>query len=1353
MKLLYSKLHPGGFHLLRVALAAMFCAASGLSADRLAVGNGHILVVGESGNLWTWGANASGQLGTGSTAASADPVRVGTSTQWTAVAAGGQHSLALRADGTLWAWGGNANGQLGINSTVASVNQPTRVGNQSNWVAIAARDNTSLALRADGSLWGWGANGSAQLGRLTSMLPQSSTPVRIGDGTFTAIALGQNHVLAIGTDGRLYGWGSNAVGQIGIVEAPGTLPLPNPLPRVVGSKTDWVSVAAGGLVSFAIDASGNLFSWGVGLNLGLGAGVSSASVPTRVTGSWSSVAAGDQHALALTQDGRLFGWGLNTRGQLGQMLTRPDGQPTFAVEFPLPVELTSGEFAAIAAGQAFSSLLTAGGTVYTAGSNENGLLGIGPTALTQRDSFQPSNFGIPNLALVGIEILTEAPALGQPLNVRLEIENRGSGRLAAGQAVPIAFALSSTGEPDEEAFVHTNISPAPVLNDVIGAGQTIQRTFSVVLRQDVPDGTYFLVVEVNPDGTLNEPTLGDNRLVSTDALVFMPDITGSIAFSSVVRNRGQSFNVEVTFRNEGNSVIPAGLEATIVAIDRDSARVSVAPVEIGRLALPSNLLPGAALGVTAQVVVPALLNPSIYNLGVVFDPEGTLEEPNVENNFRFNNVQTLSIPPVGNPTLLFALGATATGFTPAIDAQTLLTRFGGAGAWYAGGTVGSSDTLFAQAPVYIEDGEEAYFEIQVPGPFRIQFDWAIASEDDRIRFTVDGAPPQDDLSRPSISATQELVTYEAIISAGPAPRRLRWTYERGSGPPASVALINNLELVGVDTPDLVVTDLSYNSPGQEVFIPRRFNEYLDVVVTGINAGRPMPTSSNPASNLFEVEVRLTKDKVWGGPDDVVLGVLEEIENLDSGGRFLYGRLFDLDYCIPEGEYYLAVFVDSTQRYEEFNERNNIAFSENRDIIIEHRPQLEVRNLQYRAGIYYRRSEVPMTFDLHNSGCADLLPGEGGYVRIRLTAESQIRRFGQGSIRLDTTVLDGFSRELAEFFEFNGVLSDTSVPFKASLQIPWYNEPQVWRTWFASSTPTDNQLLPKFPGFGLSLPVADDELPGVGPYTGGVMGIARNSVVVGGSVAGGDFLFDFVELDPDDFLPSTNLNSSYLERMFTARHPIFFGFEFLFQSASDGVDFIYDTMVQQFSRNIFIAATPLQQRYEDWQFFWDLPIHRPFGSGSIGGPFENPDGDGYPNLIEWAFAQNPRVPDLEGKPTVGLIELNRPAGSPEPGDFFTQITFNALSDYSNRNLTYVVEAADDLAFTDPIILLIIEPGDDANFIRSNTIDHADEEGNPITSANVMAVMDHHYSYRVTVRDIVRVEANGQRFVRVTVINGE
>ena len=74
-----------------------------------------------------------------------------------------------------------------------SANQPC------NFVAIAAGLKHSLALKADGSMVGWGANWSGQA------IPRPGT-------NFVAIAAG-DHNLALKSDGSMIGWGANNYGQ------------------------------------------------------------------------------------------------------------------------------------------------------------------------------------------------------------------------------------------------------------------------------------------------------------------------------------------------------------------------------------------------------------------------------------------------------------------------------------------------------------------------------------------------------------------------------------------------------------------------------------------------------------------------------------------------------------------------------------------------------------------------------------------------------------------------------------------------------------------------------------------------------------------------------------------------------------------------------------------------------------------------------------------------------------------------------------------------------------------------------------------------------------------------------------
>ena len=138
---------------------------------------GRVVPGSGAGTVWSWGWNAMGQLGDGTTADRHAPVQVPDLAGVVAVSAGAYHTLALRRDGTVWAWGYNAVGQLGDGTTVDR-RRPVRVGNLTGVVAVAAGGLHSLALRGDGTVWAWGFNGFGQLGDRTTAT--RLTPVNVG---------------------------------------------------------------------------------------------------------------------------------------------------------------------------------------------------------------------------------------------------------------------------------------------------------------------------------------------------------------------------------------------------------------------------------------------------------------------------------------------------------------------------------------------------------------------------------------------------------------------------------------------------------------------------------------------------------------------------------------------------------------------------------------------------------------------------------------------------------------------------------------------------------------------------------------------------------------------------------------------------------------------------------------------------------------------------------------------------------------------------------------------------------------------------------------------------------------------
>jgi hypothetical protein len=180
----------------------------------LAGGERHSLALKDDGTVWAWGANYYGQLGDGTTTQRLTPVQVSGLSGVIAIAGGGSHSLALKGDGTAWAWGRNSEGQLGDGTTEVR-RTPVQVSGLSGVTAIAGGDFHSLAAKGDGTVWSWGHNDLGQLGDGTSGT-QRLTPVQVsGLSGVIAVAGGGKFSLALKGDGTVWGWGYNGYGQLG----------------------------------------------------------------------------------------------------------------------------------------------------------------------------------------------------------------------------------------------------------------------------------------------------------------------------------------------------------------------------------------------------------------------------------------------------------------------------------------------------------------------------------------------------------------------------------------------------------------------------------------------------------------------------------------------------------------------------------------------------------------------------------------------------------------------------------------------------------------------------------------------------------------------------------------------------------------------------------------------------------------------------------------------------------------------------------------------------------------------------------------------------------------------------------
>jgi alpha-tubulin suppressor-like RCC1 family protein len=145
-------------------------------------GSGALLA---NGDYYNWGYNAAGQLGDGSTANSAVPVRVGLPGAVRQVFQGGSgakngQTIAILDGGETWTWGNNDRGQLGIGSVASSaVPVKVHVPKGVTFVAVSSGGYASYGIDRTGRLWAWGDNGSGQLGIGTSRR-RATLPVEVG---------------------------------------------------------------------------------------------------------------------------------------------------------------------------------------------------------------------------------------------------------------------------------------------------------------------------------------------------------------------------------------------------------------------------------------------------------------------------------------------------------------------------------------------------------------------------------------------------------------------------------------------------------------------------------------------------------------------------------------------------------------------------------------------------------------------------------------------------------------------------------------------------------------------------------------------------------------------------------------------------------------------------------------------------------------------------------------------------------------------------------------------------------------------------------------------------------------------
>ncbi|KAM6441453.1 putative E3 ubiquitin-protein ligase HERC6 [Liasis olivaceus] len=307
--------------------------------------------------LFCWGSGSYGQLGLGKKRASqlvplrrAPPVVGGQ--EVARVACGERHTLLLLADGSLASCGDNAQGQLGSRLPPGQrrryVPEQIQALEVQTIIYISCGKEHSLAVCNQGRVFSWGAGGFGQLG--TGKLEDVFIPKKINSLSMYSViqvACGHYHSIALTKDGRVFSWGQNVHGQLGLGKEFSSQANPCNISSLAGIPL--AQVAAGGAHSFVLSHSGIVYGWG--RNNAHQLGLSQKTAKEQVFKPYSIgalrnlevtyVSCGDEHTAVLTKSGSVFTFGDDSAGQLGRNSSTPKTGPQKVDEIDGPVSHVS----------------------------------------------------------------------------------------------------------------------------------------------------------------------------------------------------------------------------------------------------------------------------------------------------------------------------------------------------------------------------------------------------------------------------------------------------------------------------------------------------------------------------------------------------------------------------------------------------------------------------------------------------------------------------------------------------------------------------------------------------------------------------------------------------------------------------------------------------------------------------------------------------------------------------------------------------------------------------------------------------------------------------------------------------
>ncbi|XP_075812775.1 X-linked retinitis pigmentosa GTPase regulator isoform X4 [Microtus pennsylvanicus] len=289
----------------------------------LSCGDEHTAIVTGNNKLYMFGSNNWGQLGLGSKSAISKPtcIKALKPEKVKLAACGRNHTLVSTDKGGVYAAGGNNEGQLGLGDTDDrdTFHQICFFTSKDSIKQLSAGANTSAALTEDGKLFMWGDNSEGQIGLKNKSNVCIPHEVTVGK-PISWISCGYYHSAFVTTDGELYTFGEPENGKLGL---PNQLLINHRSPqRVLGIPEKVLQVACGGGHTVVLTEKA-VYTFGLGQfgQLGLGTFLFETSEPRVIERikdqKISFISCGENHTALMTDVGLMYTFGDGRHGKLG----------------------------------------------------------------------------------------------------------------------------------------------------------------------------------------------------------------------------------------------------------------------------------------------------------------------------------------------------------------------------------------------------------------------------------------------------------------------------------------------------------------------------------------------------------------------------------------------------------------------------------------------------------------------------------------------------------------------------------------------------------------------------------------------------------------------------------------------------------------------------------------------------------------------------------------------------------------------------------------------------------------------------------------------------------------------------